>query len=250
MVRNALELDYPVHLTIDSLLAGCDEVVVGVAESTDGTFPWLAETYCCEDRVRLITQRWPSPQGNVRWWTQWINETRQHLTGKMQLMLDADEVIDPAVFPELRKASASAVYTLHRLNYWQDARHLIPHGYCCSHKVTRFAPTSMWMTSDEIYRSQDFPEDEPPIRRRAVERLDLTIHHLGFLRRREALFKKVEVCLNAFFGTHQDSRLVEAMQHPERHWTEFCPHPQPLLEWRGGGVPGLAKGWLRERGAL
>lgn len=249
-VRNALELDYPVHLTIDSLLHGCDEVVVGCAASTDGTEQMLQDRYPDGSRVTLIAQPWNDPNRDVRWWTRWINETRTHIGKNAQtLFLDADEVIEPEAFTALRAAPAGAVYTLHRLNYWRDARHLCPHGHTCSHKVTRFAPVDMWMTSDEIYRSQDFPEDEPPIRKVAVERLDLRIHHLGFLRKREALFKKVEVCLRAFFGAGQDSRLVEAMTHPEKHWTEFCPYAVPLLKYRAKH-PALIIPWLQERGAL
>jgi glycosyltransferase involved in cell wall biosynthesis len=250
-IRNAIELDYPVRLTIDSLLHGCDEVVVGVAASTDGTWEWLQEHYANQHYGRLVfvPQLWPDPNQNVRWWTQWINETRKRLSGDMQLFLDADEVIEPEAFETLRRAPASAVYTMHRLNYWRDTKHIIPHGFCCSHKVVRFAPANLWMTSDEIYRSQDFPEAEPEIRTRAVERMNLRIHHLGFLRKREALFKKVEVCLRAFFGAGQDARLIEAMKHPETHWTTFCPFARPLLrsQWQ---VPEVAREWCRERGAL
>lgn len=246
MVRNARELDYPIDLTIRSLLHGCDDVTVGVAASTDGTWEWLNDLFGGEKRVYLIGQEWRNPVGKVRWWTDWINETRAFVKGPQTLMLDADEVVDPAVFPALRTAPG-ATYTLKRLNYWRDARHVVKTGHCCSDKVVRFAPVNLWMTSDEIYRSQDFPEEEPPIRRLAQERLDLRIHHLGFLRKREALFKKVEVCLRAWFGAGQDSRLLEAMKHPEVHWSTFV--DQPLEEY-GGPWPELIVPWLRERGAL
>jgi hypothetical protein len=246
MVRNALELDYPVHLTVQSLLHGCDEVVVGVAESTDGTGEWLQDLFGREQRVRLVGQPWSQPHGDVRWWVRWINETRKHLTGDHQLLLDADEVVDPGAFPGLWGSEGQCV-TLRRLNYWRHVRQVVRSGYCCSDQVVRFAPTSMWMTSDEIYRSQDFPEDEPPIRRAAVPRLDLFIHHLGFLRKREALFKKVEVCLKAFFGQGQDARLVAAAGEPEKHWADFV--DQPVEGW-SGRVPGLVVEWLKERGAL
>ena len=246
MVRNAQELDYPVHLTIHSLLHGCDEVVVGVAESTDGTWEWLQDLFGKEARVRLVQQPWVQPHGDVRWWVRWINETRKHLACGHQLLLDADEVADPSIFGPLRQMEGQAV-TLKRLNYWRDVRHIIRSGYCCSDQVVRFAPSSYWMTSDEIYRSQDFPEDEPLIRKVAVPRLDLHIHHLGFLRKREALFKKVEVCLKAFFGQGQDGRLVEAAKEPGRHWTEFVDQP---LEAYEGRVPALVVPWLKERGAL
>lgn len=249
-IRNAIELDYPVHLTIDSLLAGCDEVVVGVAESPDGTLDWLRYYYKDRPQVRLVPQPWPSPDRDVRWWTRWINETRAHVDPAAQtLFLDADEVIEPKAFPALRAVPHGTVYTLHRLNLWRDARHLCPDGFTCSHKVTRFAPASLWMTSDEIYRSQDFPEDEPPIRKKAVERLDLRIWHLGFVRHREALFKKVEVNLRAFFGAGQDSRLVEAKRHLDLPWQDFCPYPVPLLD-NPRPVPEVCREWLRERGAL
>jgi len=247
MVRNARELDYPVDLTIRSLLVGCDEVVVGVAESTDGTLEWLRDLFSGEPRVVIVPQPWSDPVADPGWWVRWINETRSHLSYDVQFMLDADEVSDPTVWTTLRAEPAGSVVTLKRLNYWRNRRTIVRTGHCCSDKVVRFAPAALHMTSDEIYDGVHFPADMPEIRKRARERLNLRIHHLGFLRKRDALFRKVEVCLRAWWGSSQDTRLVEAAKSPDRHWSEFIDQP---VEPFNGPWPELIVPWLRERNAL
>lgn len=248
VVRNALELDYPVHLTIQSLLVGCNEVVVGLADSTDGTTEMLEEWARRETRLRLIRQPWPDPTADVKWFTRWINQTREHLLYDTQLMLDADELIESGCFDVLRAYPPGTSLTMHRLNYWRNSKHLIPHGRCCSHLVTRFGPTPLWMPSDEIYGGHDFPGPEPIIRQKAKVNDRLVIHHLGFLRKREALFAKCRVVLKAFFGGY-DSRLEEAERHPEKAWQDFCQFDLPLLNCDGSGLE-MAKEWLEERKAL
>src|SRR5262245_33645207 len=118
-VRNAIELDYPVHLTIDSMLPCCEEVVVGVAESTDGTLEWLQGLYKGNPKVRLVEQPWTEPKGQLDWWVRWIQETQKHLRFEQQLFLDADEVLDPSSIPILRDAPKDRCYWLRRLNYWK-----------------------------------------------------------------------------------------------------------------------------------
>lgn len=253
-VRDSIRLDYCVDLTIQSLLdAGCDEVVVGMAESTDGTETWLHRLFDTEPRVRLILQPWPNPNGQIDWWVKWINATREHLRYDTQLMLDADEVLDVDGFKQVladQQAMPCPVKFL-RLNYWRDARHLIPHGRCCSHLVTRYGPSCLYMPSDEQYGDQpnQLPGPEPEIRLMAMRHPHAKIFHLGFLRKREALFAKVEGNIKAWFGGTQDTRLVQAAADPTRHWTDYCEFDLPLDTFNGPW-PDLIVPWLKERNAL
>lgn len=249
IVRNALSLDYAIVPCIESLLAGCDEVVVGEAASTDGTKEMLHEWASREPRLRIVDQEWRDPVGEAQWFVRWINETRQHLRYTHQLALDADEVFDERGYvPLWILQNQSGSVQMHRLNYWSDPYHLTPHGRCCSHLVVRFGPSDLHMTSDEIYGTQDFPGSEPEIRRRAIPMLDqCVIHHLGFLRRREALFAKCKVVLRAFFNGY-DERLVDAEAKPQEEWSKRADwFDLPLLDY-GGPWPERVKKWMRERG--
>jgi glycosyltransferase involved in cell wall biosynthesis len=249
--RNAVDLDYCVGLTIESLSRCCDEVVVCDSDSTDTTKDLLGQIAARNPKVRVINMPWENPVGDIAWFTRWIQFTRKHLSNEYQLCLDADEIMDYDQFNEYRSNHdiSQRPIQFNRLNYWRDVNHLIPPGRCCAHLVTRFGSSTYYMPSDEQYGDlpNQLPGKEPEIRLNAVK-VPINIHHVGFLRQREALFKKCEVCLRAFFNTW-DERLDQAKAHPEVHWTTFCQFDRPLIEY-AGGYPEIAHDWLKERGAI
>jgi hypothetical protein len=158
-------------------------------------------------------------------------------------------VLDPRADEVLKSSKPEDCFWFDRFNYWKDAHHIVPHHRVCAHRVARFGPASLPMHSDEIHDGVQFPLPEPEMRTRAVYDARLIIHHYGFLRKRKAMFTKTAGNLRAFFGHEQDVRLVEAMKHPERHWTEFCEFDKPLRKYHGYHPP-EAKEWLKERGVL
>lgn len=249
--RNAIELDYCVGLAIESLSRSCDEVVVCDSDSTDGTRGLLDMIASRNKKVRVINRKWENPVGDITWFTRWIQDVRKELTHEYQLCLDADEVLDSEQFNKYRESHNIFERPLQfeRINFWRDGKTVIPHGRCCAHLVTRFGETSYYMPSDEQYGDEPgmLKGKEPEIRLNSV-RSPLRIFHYGFLRHREALFKKCEVCLRAFFNTW-DARLDQAKAHPEVHWTTFCQFDRPLLEF-AGKHPDIALEWLKERGAI
>src|SRR5467141_1752571 len=56
IVRNAVSLDYPIVPAIRSILAVCDEVVVNVGRSEDGTRDLVAAV--ADPRVRILDSEW------------------------------------------------------------------------------------------------------------------------------------------------------------------------------------------------
>jgi glycosyltransferase involved in cell wall biosynthesis len=250
VARNVLSLDFCLELCVKSMLPVCETVTVCDSDSDDGTSELLAEWAAIEPKLRIINRPWTDPTRQISWLLDWMQWAQGHLPKEgFHLYLDADEILDPMGYDTLRDAEEGRCYWFYRANYWRDAKHMAPHGTVCSHEVARFGPWSIPMHSDEIHDGIQFPLPEPEMRLKAKRHPSLRIHHLGFLRHREALFAKVERNLRHFFGDNQDARIVEAIKHPDKHWTEFCPFRKPLLDapWE---VPEMATEWLKERGAL
>lgn len=244
VVRNALKLDYPVELTIRSLLTVCDEVVCCDSDSTDGTREMLDRWADMDIRLRIVNYPWPDPKGDTFWYVKWMNFAREQLRFSTQLELDADEVLDDR--PECLHAVCEAVQdggarVFDRLNFWRDPRSLIPEGHCCGKFVTRLGPSNLFMPSDEPRH-----RGECPILDHAIPDPRLRIFHLGFLRRREAFYAKARVVLTAFFNRY-DTRLEDAEAEKKELWQSSCDFTHLLLPYRGGYPAGVAE-WLRCRG--
>jgi glycosyltransferase involved in cell wall biosynthesis len=245
-VRNALQLDYPVSLAVLSLIPHCDEVIVCDSDSDDGTTEALKTIALIGPKTRYLNRPWNQPHAQIDWWVQWLNWTREQCQYDRYLYLDADEVLSGSGEFDRDKS-----YWVRRNNFWRDAHHTVPPGRCCADWVVRYGPTDMTACSDEMYGDDPnmLHAPEPEVRKIAVRHPTREIMHYGFLRKREALFRKVETCIRYWFGGSQDSRLIEAEKHPDVHWTTFCQFDQPLIPFTGSH-PEIAREWLKERGAL
>lgn len=247
VTRNCIELDYCYELTIQSLLDFCDEVIVCDSDSTDGTLQVLTEWAKREPKLRIVNWPWPNPFGDWLLMVKWQNVARQCLSGQMQFYLEADEIVHEESYGILRKLSeAGGCHWIHRLNFIQDTRHLIPHGQVCGHLLARFGPAKLPMPDGPIpgqyYEIQEragaFHQPNPLLR----------IFHYGFIRKNEAMYKKVKVLHPAILGT-ADTRTAEAERKGTSWLAEFqdCLSERHLLPYRGTH-PKIAHGWLTERG--
>ena len=91
IVRNAVTLDYPILPAIRSLLDVCDEVIVNVGRSDDGTRELVASLG--DPRVRILDTVWEFSRGS----TALAVETDRAMAacrGAWGLYVQADEVLD------------------------------------------------------------------------------------------------------------------------------------------------------------
>jgi hypothetical protein len=229
-------------LAVASLIPVSDEVIISDGGSTDGTLEKAMAMASKNPKVRVVHYDFGDPVGDVRMLPRWLNAIRtEHCRYGYQLTLDADEVLCPKSYDQIRRlASSNRSAWYSRLNLWKDAHHLAPHNRVCAQVVVRSGPTAWETVSDGFY------DPEPPIKVHATRHPSLRIFHLGFLRKREAFFAKSKVVQRALCNTY-DSRLKEA-EETGVPWTDLCSGwPEGLLDYNGDYPPGVAE-WLAERG--
>lgn len=256
-VKNNFDLEYCAQLGVESLLPVCNEVIIGDAGSTDNTRQFFEDWAKRDARVRVVDcvlQKLPTPDeverddpnrppGNPVMLVDWLNQIRQHCRFNTQITLDADEVLDPASYPEVRNAVSDQIpRSFKRLNFWKSPQWEAPHGTVCGEVVVRMGPTTLKMHSDE-----PTPEGEPEIRRIAIAADNGMILHLGFLRRQDAFLRKSRI-VQAMIHNCYDSRLRQAERTGEP-WFEVAPFPadKPLIPCTKK-CPDYVNAWLLERG--
>ena len=108
IVRNAVKFHYPVIASITSILPICDEFIVNVGDSDDGTLDLVRSIK--DPRVRIIETKWDMSKGSAVLSEQ-TNIALSHCTGDWAFYLQTDEVIHEADLPRLRSCM---------LRYWHD----------------------------------------------------------------------------------------------------------------------------------
>lgn len=244
-IRNGDLLDFPWRQCVQSLLPVCDEVVLCVgSRSTDNTEEDAREWASREGKIKLCIWDWPDPKGDPDFWVKWLNYAREHITCDYHLQLDADEILHEDSYDEVRRfiqftPGRSAVFT--RYNFWKDHKHTIPDGHCLGKYVIRLAPAHVWLASDGCH----------PMGNEAVSistRTSAQIFHYGFIRKRDAFFKKERLLQNYFFNSY-DPRL-ESAEKEHGNWMQAYGMPDWVhqLDEYHGTHPAVIKPWLKERG--
>lgn len=244
-VRNGFELDYCWELAAESLLKVCDELVLCDSDSTDGTREAMDRMADSDPRVKVVNWTWPNPvRESHHWFLRWLRFAQSHLTTDWCFYLDADEVLDnsPTCHQALRDAAEKGdCIKVDRLNYWRDAKSIIPDGHCCGKWCVRGGPTKYPVVSDEPHH----PGEEPVVDN-ATLAPRIVIHHLGFLRNRDAFYAKAKVVLNTWFGRY-DPRLEVAEKEGKNVWESECEFTN-LLVGSTVPIPVEVQRWMSDRG--
>ena len=90
IVRNAIKLDFPIVPAINSVLEVCDEVVVNVGKSEDGTRDLVASVK--DPRVRIIDTEWDFTKKNIMLSIE-TQRAMDACRGKWGIYIQADEVL-------------------------------------------------------------------------------------------------------------------------------------------------------------
>jgi len=247
-VRNAIELDYCVGPAIRSLAGVCDKVLVGDAQSTDGTLDLLTKLADELPNVEIL--------GNLPWGcadnymriSMLANMVREQLVTDWHLMLQADEVVHEIGYDFIRRAiglqTATEVYTMQRVNlfgsYARSIRETIPNQRKpCSDLVARLAKTHVPSFSDgESLKVEGSVEDLGKL---------APIMHYGYVRDIDKLIHKTKDMQGWFYGpgSGYDTRIDKAKvegRFDYRLW--FEEHELGPLPYEH---PKVAQSWVNER---
>jgi glycosyltransferase involved in cell wall biosynthesis len=244
-VRNGIELDYCFELAAESLLKVCDQLVLCDSDSTDGTRQALQRMADRDPRITVINWPWPNPvRESHHWFLRWLRYAQSHLTTDYCFYLDADETLQDS--PDCHQALKAAAergecIEVDRINYWRDAQSVVPEGHCCGRWCVRGGPTKYPVVSDEPHHHGEEPIVDNKQREPAV-----IIHHLGFLRRKDAFYRKAKVVLHAWFGRH-DTRLENGENEGKQLWETECEFTNQLVPFHGY-QPEAVQRWLAARG--
>ena len=130
ILKNAVRLDYPFRESIRSLLPMCQEVVVVVGASEDGTLD--AVKALADPRIRIVESVWSDrvqPRKGVL--AQQTNVGLHLCMGDWVVYLQANEVLHEQSLPGLldamdryRQDSRVEALLLERLSFWGDYEHV------------------------------------------------------------------------------------------------------------------------------
>ncbi len=106
IVRNAVKFHYPIRAAIISILPLCDEFIVNVGDSDDGTLELIRSIQ--SPKIRIIETVWDMGQGPTVL-SQQTNIALQECRGDWAFYLQSDEVIHEADLPHLKKCMESSL---------------------------------------------------------------------------------------------------------------------------------------------
>lgn len=240
--RNTISLDYCWEEAGAALLEVCSELVLCDSDSTDGTRQAMDEWQRRDSRINICNFPWPDPRGDKSFYPSWVNYARMHAKSEWVVCADADEIIHENSYQLIRDAAERGkALKCRRLNFWRDPQHLIPEGFCCGTEVIRVGSAKMFIPSD-------YPDPRAAEICNIAEPSEVTFYHYGFIRKREAFFRKAREVHRIWHDSY-DPRL-EAAEKFEGQWSEapgVTGWEDKLVEYHGTH-PKIAHAWLRERG--
>jgi hypothetical protein len=244
LVRNAVALDYPIVPAIRSLLTVCDEVIVNVGRSEDGTRDLVAAIG--DSRVRILDTEWDFSRGSEAL----ARETDRAMAacrGAWGLYVQADEVLH----------EAGAAVLLDKVREWDGDRRVEGLLVDYLHFYGDFATLA---TNRHWYRREvrvvrldagrdirSFQDAQgfrvgPELRRVRARATGATMFHYGWARAPHSVRRKLAAS-REIFPDATDIHERRA-QRPPLEWTPLLrrftgTHPQAAREWiaaRGGDV--------------
>ncbi|MFL5747971.1 MAG: glycosyltransferase [Niastella sp.] len=215
-IRNGFIYDYPFIESIQSVLPLCDEFIMVIGDSIDGTREAVAAMN--NPKIKIIDTVWDEQaRANGLVFAQQSNIGLDHATGDWAFHIQADEVIHEKDYPAIRKAMTdylndkSVDGLLFRfINFFGDYKHYGPSRRFHNKEIRIIRP----LPSIRSYRdSQGFRKYNDPANfleekgeKLQVKLIDATVYHYSYVRNPEKQAKKTIEMAKRY---HDDSKLLE-----------------------------------------
>jgi len=238
LVRNAVTLDYPIVPAIRSILGVCDEVVVNVGRSEDGTRELVAAIG--DPRVRILDTEWDFSRGSEALARE-TNRAMAACRGAWGLYVQADEVLH----------ESGAAILAEKVREWDgDGR---VEGLLVDY-VHFYGDFETVATSRRYYRREvrcirlgrdirSFQDAQgfrvgPELRKIRARLTDARMFHYGWARSARAIGEKFEISKTIFPGDPGRATAARARGSLGR---------PPLLRRFTGAHPSVVREWIAAR---
>jgi glycosyltransferase involved in cell wall biosynthesis len=239
-VFNGEKYDYNYMETIQCLQYGCDQVVVCVINSDDGTLQNIRSVVQPHTKVIVVDdEMWNLLSGKERL-AYFSNIAIANLDTDYNLYIQADEILHEDSFAYARQAIQTGIdaFMCSRFNLWNTPYQMlnVPHDRKpCSSEVIRLARSKFRCYGDAESLAIDG--------KLSFEFINfLNIYHMGFVRKMDVMKQKVVHMQENVFQTPHDTRLDVADKYiPMDYFTEsdLVAIPKPL--------PIFIQKWAKER---
>jgi glycosyltransferase involved in cell wall biosynthesis len=246
-VRNGLTYAYPFLEAIQSILPLCDEFIMVVGDSNDGTREAIEALK--DPKVKIVDTTWDenSRKGGYIF-SQQANIGLDHCTGDWCFHIQADEVIHEKDLPLIKQAMEDNVHNaevegflIHFLNFFGDYKHIAP-SRRYHNKEIRIVRNDKNIRS--YLDSQGFRRFQQPqnyLKERGqklhVKQLDATIYHYSYVKHpKDQVKKRVE------FGKrwHPDDSSLQFYAEKNKEGYDYTSQID-ILEQFNGTHPSIMK---------
>jgi hypothetical protein len=238
LVRNAIKLDFPIVPAIRSVLAVCDEVVVNVGASEDGTRDLVAAIG--DPRIRIIDRVWDFTKRNLMI-AEETERAIQACRGTWGIYIQADEVLHEDGARVLQEKTAEwdrderVEGLLVRYLHFYGGFDMV----ATNRRWYRREVRCIRLGKDiRPYQGAQGFRVGPESRRIRARPTDAVMFHYGWARPARAIQEKHEISKTIYPWSKERST-----REQERGYLEWL----PLLKRFAGTHPRVAEPWIRER---
>lgn len=199
-VRNGFIYDYPFLESIQSILPICDEFIMVVGDSVDGTREAIEGLN--SPKIRIVDSVWKEEDREKGYiFSQQANIGLAHATGDWAFHIQADEVVHEKDLPGIRQALIDYKddervegFLFHFINFFGDYKHYGPSRRFHNKeiRIIRNNPHIRSYRDSQGFRKFEHPESqhEEKGNKLHVKQLDATIFHYSYVKNPEQQLKK------------------------------------------------------------
>lgn len=219
-VRNGLTYDYPFVQSIRSVLPLCDEFIMVLGDSTDGTREAIEAIG--DPRIRIVDTVWDEKLRTAgRIFALQANTGLDHVKGDWAFHIQADEVLHEDDIPLVRAAMEKYYadpkvegFLFRFLNFFGDYRHYGPSRRYHQHeiRITRNDPHVRSYRDSQGFRIFEHPENqwEEKGRKLHVVPLEARIFHYSHVKNPLMQVKKRAAFVSRYHGDEVVREYVKA----------------------------------------